>query len=242
MTENNIPPIPPQFRSESKKKSSKKWIYWTIGIISVIAVGLIVVIQVAKSPTEDLEAEFDDPAHALLTEEEWREAEEYAEQHGHTDDTQDWEKLYMRDEFGEEITSMPYIRHKLSGYKIYGQSEQSDYSNLIITLDPRYGIELMIGSGEFNGNDRIIIKHHSGDREEIPYEMLDDGNIRITNPNNIKRFVNILQSGDIEMAIAGNTETRYYNFSINDEFKNIRKALRFLRDVPDVESIYGTIK
>lgn len=241
MTEENIPHLPPPYNGDASKKSSKKWIYWSIGIISVLAISLIVGIQVAKYPTKDLQVYDEDPPRAMLSEDEWREAEEYAERHGHTDDTQDWEKLYMRDEFGEEITSMPYIRRNLSGYKIYGQSGQSDYSNLIITLDPRYGIELKIGSGEFNGNDRIIIKHGSGDREEIPYEILDDGNIRITDPTNIKHFVDILQSGDIEMAIAGDTETRYYNFSINDEFKNIRKALRFLRDVPDVESIYGTI-
>lgn len=241
MAEQNIPPVPPPFRGETTRKSSKMWIYLTIGIIAVLVVGLIIVVQMAKTPSEDLQVYDEDPARAMLSEEEWKEAEDYAEQHGHTDDTQDWEKLYMRDEFGEEITSMPYIRHKLSGYKIYGQSGQSDYTNLIITLDPRYGIELMIGSDEFNGNDRIIIKHQSGDREEIPYEILDDGNIRITDPSNIKRFVDILQSGDIDMAIAGDTETRHYNFSINGEFKNIRKALRFLRDVPNVESIYGRI-
>lgn len=93
------------------------------------------------------------------------------------------------------------------------------------------------------GSDRILIKQSSGEIEEIPYDSLDDGDIVISSPNVIKRFVDIMAKGNIEMAIAveGNRETRSWRFDITDEFRNIKKALRFLRDVPNVESIYGTI-
>lgn len=241
MTEQNIPPVPPPYKGEPEKKSSRKWIYWTIGIIGILVVGLIIVVQVAKTPHEDLGVYDEDPVREMMSEEEWQAAEEYAEQHGHIEETQDWEKLYVHDEFGEEIKSMPYMHRMINGYKIYGQSGQSDYDNMVVTLDPRYGIKLSIGDGEFNGNDRIIIKHNSGEKEEIPYESLDGGDIVISNPSAITRFIDILQSGNVEIAIAGNLNTRYWNFVISDQFKSIRKALRFFRDVPNVESIYGTI-
>lgn len=243
------PPPVPQFNvyqqpgHDSKPKSKKILIWVGIGVLAVI-IGIVIAVIVAKSPDNDVEFNNEDPVQAMLSEDEWKEAEEYAEQHGHTDDTQDWEMLYMRDEFGENITSQPYIRRMISGYKIFGQSGQSDYNNLVITLDPRYGMKLHIVDDSFMGSDRILIKQSSGDIEEIPYDSLDDGDIVISSPNVIKRFINTLSKGNIEMAIAveDNRETRSWRFDITDEFKNIRKALRFLRDVPNVESIYGTIK
>lgn len=243
------PPPVPQFNVSQQpghdgKPKSKKILIWVgIGVLAVI-IGIVVAVIVAKSPDNDVEFNNEDPVQAMLSEDEWKEAEEYAERHGHTDDTQDWEMLYMRDEFGEEITSQPYIRRMISGYKIFGQSGQSDYNNLVITLDPRYGMKLHIVDDSFVGSDRILIKQSSGEVEEIPYDSLDDGDIVISCPNVIKRFVNTLAKGNIEMAIAAedNRETRSWVFSISNEFQDIRKALRFLRDVPNVESIYGTIK
>lgn len=243
------PPPVPQFNvyqqpgHEDKPKSKKILIWVVIGVLAVI-IGIVVAVIASKSPDRDVDFNDEDPVRAMLSEEEWIEAEEYAERHGHTDDTEDWEMLFMRDEFGEEITSQPYIRRMISGYKVFGQSGQSDYSNLVITLDPRYGMKLHIVDDSFVGSDRILIKQSSGEVEEIPYDSLDDGDIVISSPNVIKRFVNILAKGNIEMAIAveDNRETRSWRFDITDEFKNIRKALRFLRDSPNVESIYGTIK
>lgn len=243
------PPPVPQFNVYQKpghdgKPKSKKILIWVgFGVLAVI-IGIVVAVIVSKSPDSNVDFNDEDPVRAMLSEDEWKEAEEYAEQHGHTDDMQDWEMLYMRDEFGEEITSQPYIRRMISGYKIFGQSGQSDYDNLVITLDPRYGMKLHIVDNSFVGSDRILIKQSSGEVEEIPYDSLDDGDIVISSPNVIKRFVNILAKGNIEMAIAveDNRETRSWKFDITDEFKNIRKALRFLCDVPNVESIYGTIK
>lgn len=243
------PPPVPQFNvyqqpgHEDKPKSKKIVIWVGIGVLAVI-IGIVIAVIVSKSPDSDVDFNAEDPVQAMLSEDEWKDAEEYAEQHGHTDDTQDWEMLFMRDEFGEEITSQPYIRRMISGYKVFGQSGQSDYSNLVITLDPHYGVKLHIVDDSFMGSDRILIKRSSGEIEEIPYDSLDDGDIVINIPNVIKRFVNILAKGNIEMAIAAedNHETRSWRFDITDEFKNIRKALRFLRDVPNVESIYGTIK
>lgn len=227
---------------DDKPKSKKILIWVGIGVLAVI-IGIVIAVIVAKSPSRDVDFNDEDPVQAMLSEKEWKEAAEYAEQHGHTDDTQDWEMLYMRDEFGEEITSQPYIKRMISGYKIFGQSGQSDYNNLVITLDPRYGMKLHIVDDSFMGSDRILIKQSSGEVEEIPYDSLDNGDIVISSPNVIKRFVNILANGNIEMAIAveGNRKTRSWRFDITDEFKNIKEALRFLRDVPNVESIYGTI-
>lgn len=242
------PPPVPQFNvyqqpgHDSKPKSKKILIWVGIGVLAVI-IGIVIAMIVSKSPDNEVEFNNEDPVRAMLSEDEWKEAEEYAEQHGHTDDTQDWEMLYMRDEFGEEITSQPYIRRMISGNKIFGQSGQSDYSNLVIILDPHYGVKLHIVDDSFMGSDRILIKQSSGEVEEIPYDSLDVGDIVISSPNVIKRFVNILAKGNIEMAVAAedNSETRSWRFDITDEFRNIKKALRFLRDVPNVESIYGTI-
>ena len=241
MTEQNIPPIPPPYNGDSGKRTSKKWIYWLAGIIVVLAVGLVVAIQMTKAPDDNLQADSGDPVREMLSEEEWSEAENYAKDHGHISETEDWEMLYMRDEFGEEQTSHPYLRHTIGGYKYYGQSPDYDYDNMTITLDPQYGMKLSIGTGVFNGNDRIIIKHNSGNKEEISFDMLDDGDIVITDPSTIRHFIDILQSGNFEMAIAGDANTRRWNFVIENEFKSVRKALRFLRDVPNVESIYGRI-
>lgn len=232
-----------QQEPDGKPKSKKILIWVGIGALAVI-IGIIITVIVAKSPDNEVEFNNEDPVRAMLSEDEWIEAEEYAEQHGQTDDTQEWEKLYMCDEFGENISSQPYIRRMISGYKIFGQSGQSDYNNLVITLDPRYGMKLHIVDDSFVGSDRILIKQSSGEVEEIPYDSLDDGDIVISSPNVIKRFVNTLAKGNIEMAIAveDNRETRSWVFGISNEFQDIRKALRFLRDVPNVESIYGTIK
>lgn len=241
------PPFPQSgvsmHREPAVKSKSRKPLLW-IGIGALIVIiGIVIAVVVSKTPDDDVEINNEDPVRAMLSEDEWNEAEAYAEQHGHIDETQEWEMLYMRDEFGEEITSMPYIRRMISGYKIYGQSGQTDYSNLTMTLDPRYGMKLHIVEDSFMWSDRILIKNSSGDVEEIPYDSLDDGDIVISSSDVIKRFIDILAEGNIEMAIAvdGNRETRSWRFGITDEFKNIRKALRFLRDVPDVESIYGTI-
>lgn len=243
------PPPVPQFNvyqqpGHEDKPKSKKILIWVGIVVLAVIIGIVVAVIASKSPDRDVDFNAEDPVQAMLSEDEWKEAEEYAEQHGHTDDTQDWEMLYMRDEFGEEITSQPYIRRMISGYKVFGQSGQSDYSNLVITLDPRYGMKLHIVDDSFVGSDRILIKQSSGEVEEIPYDSLDDGDIVISSPNVIKRFVNILAKGNIEMAIAveDNRETRSWIFSITNEFQNVRKALRFLRDIPNVESIYGTIK
>lgn len=239
------PVIAPSQNNANKPKNRKVLIWVGVGVLAVVIV-LVVCSIISKSPDNDVQFNDEDPVQAMFTQEEWADMNADAEQHGHIAETDDWEKLYMRDEFGEETKSMPYIRRMINGYIIYGQSGRNDYENLVLTLDPRYGMKLHVVEGNFMGYDQIRIKDHNGNISEIPWDNLDDGDIVISNPTVIKRFINILEGGNIEMAIAvegeGGMDTRHFNFIITDEFRSIRKALRFLRDVPDVESIYGTIK
>lgn len=237
----NNRPTPPPFPSEyNQRRKSNKPMIWAIAGVATVVIGIALAIIIAKSPDSDVEFN-GDSEESLFTKEEWADIDQHTQQYGLVDETDDWEKKYIRDEFGDEITSQPYIQRMIRGNKYYGQTSATEEDNMIITLDPRYGIELGIGAGVFNGNDQIIIRHQSGEREIIPYEELDDGNIRITDPSTTQRFVSILESGNIDMAIAGDSETRRWNFRISDEFQNIRIALRFMRDVPNIENIYGPI-
>lgn len=233
-------------QNNTNKLPNRKILIWAgIGVLAVIIV-LVVCSIISKSPDNDVQFENEDPVQAMFTQEEWADMNADAEQHGHIAETDDWEKFYMRDKFGEEIKSMPYIRRMINGYILYGQSSEIEYENLIITLDPRYGMRLHVVESAFMGYDQILIKDQSDNIVEIPYERLDDGDIIISTPSVIQHFIDILEGGNVEIAIAVEGEegmnTRRFKFIINDEFRSIRKALRFLSDVQDVESIYGTIK
>lgn len=252
---NNIvpPPIPDNLSEKGQDfpdikphhKSKKPLII--IGCIALLAViGVIIAVVIAKSPDEQVE--FNDGEAdrlAIMSDEEWDEANAKAAYYG-ADSDDSWKRHYAKDEFGEDVTSQPYLTNSINGYKYIGESAEPEYSTLFITVDPRIGIEIAedgpIGSS-FEGDDRLIIKTHSGEIGQIPVEYTD-GRLYITSPQYIQRFISLMQTGNFEIAISGEgyMTSRRWNFKIENEFSGINTALRYLRDVPDVEQIYGTIK
>lgn len=239
--QNTPPPFYP-----SEKPKSKKGLIIGICIAAIAVVGIAVAVIVSKSPDNDVAFnDGEDERLAIMSEQEWSKAEKYAQQHGHTDDTENWKKTYARNEFGEEDQSRPSLSATLNGYKYLGESDEGDYSTLFITLDPQYGIELFedgtLGSG-FEGDDRMLIRQN-GEVTDIEC-VVSDGRIYLNTPDVIQQFVDFMQAGNFELAIAGEgyLTSRRWNYKVNDDLKNVRTALRFFRDIPNVERIYGSIQ
>ena len=178
--------------------------------------------------TEELTVDIDDPEMKALLDS-IAAAPERDEPHIN------WERKYLKDDFGDDDLSRPYLQLYLHGHIARGQGDYNRNINLHIQMDANMiafsssGCETM---SSFNDDDRFLIRMEDGETVQVPFEE-QNGTLFVEDPDVISWLFDLFDRGHFEIAIAGTPfigASYRCSFRVDDETAGLKQVLSHVQN------------